>query len=96
MFWILNMWWARRSTHLPLGRLAVSGLAIVLSFATPVAAVGFIAIRAFETDLAALAAGGAVALCIVTALLFVIPRYRVEILRIVRLARDRNGQTLAK
>jgi O-antigen/teichoic acid export membrane protein len=94
IFWGLNMWWAGRVTELPMGQLAVSGLALVAVFALPVAVAGTFAVHFVEQAWAALTIGGIPALTWVAVAIFAIPRYRAEMTRFIRLARKgREGRT---
>jgi O-antigen/teichoic acid export membrane protein len=90
-FWVLNMWWAGRVTKLPIRHLALSGLALVAVFAVPIAAVGGTAALIFGSKWTALVAGGVPALAWAAVALFAIPRYRAEMFRFTRLARNRKG-----
>ena len=89
-FWVLNMWWAGRVTGLPTGHLAWSGLAIVSIFAVPIGVIGYVSIRLISHGPVALGIGIAVAMLWTAAALCVIPRYRAEVVRFVRLARSRR------
>jgi PST family polysaccharide transporter len=95
IFWVLNMWWASRVTRLPIGRLAASGLALVVVFAVPVAAAGASSVHFLGNEWNALAVGGIPALAWIAVAILGIPRYRAEMVRFVRIARNRKVQSMA-
>jgi O-antigen/teichoic acid export membrane protein len=88
IFWALNMWWAGRVSKLAVRGLALSGLALVTVFAIPVAATGSIAVLYFADSWISLAVGGLPAIAWVCAAGLGIPRYRTEVVRFIRLARN--------
>lgn len=90
-FWVLNMWWARRVTGLPIGELALSGLTLVGVFGLPVTAAGATVSFLIDSDLQAIGVS-----CLATALwvagvVYLVPRYRAEAVRFARLALERKS-----
>ena len=90
LFWALNMWWAGRASHLPMGRLARSGLLIVGVIALPVAAIGGIAVAVFGSHWLSLVVGGVPAIAWTLIAIVGIPTYRAQLSRLVRLFRKRR------
>jgi O-antigen/teichoic acid export membrane protein len=90
LFWVLNMWWAGRVAGLPMGRLATSGLAVVAVFGLPVVLMGGAAVHTYGPDGSALAMGGIPSVLWIVGATLGIPRFRIEMARFLRLARNRR------
>lgn len=96
VFWVLNMWWAGRVTQLPVASLALSALAIVATFAVPVAAAGAVATHFFGSSWVALVVGGVPALAWTGVAIVALPRNRAEVARLARLARRSRSSAEAE
>lgn len=89
-FWALNMWWAGRSTGISTNQLAASGFSLVTVLALPIAVIGLGTVHFFGPGATSLLLGGIPALVWASAMLCGIPRYRSQLLRFSRLARNRG------
>ncbi len=88
LFWIIQMWWAGRTSGLPAWSLTRSGLLTALITGVPVAAAGYVSTVLFSGPLA-LALGAAVALLWVAAVNLLVPANRRRLRTVTSLVRKR-------
>lgn len=88
VFWLAQMWWAGRSSSLPVGSLTRSGLATVVAVGLPIVAAGYVSTTLIGTPVAILI-GAAVSVVWVLAMNLLVPAYRRRLMSISSLIRRR-------